>query len=76
LNRRTGQKLETSYTDQKHQLTLGDAEWVTESQLQLTILGPEGSLGAKYTPWQFKHAQYRTKGKHFFKVYRGNSSFN
>jgi hypothetical protein len=45
-------------------LSLTDVEWVVESQLQLTVLGPEGSLGARYTLWVFEDAVYRTKGKY------------
>jgi hypothetical protein len=63
-NLSTGEKLETSYSNQTHTLKLGDVEWVVESQLQLTELGPEGSLGARYTPWIFENAEYCTKGKH------------
>jgi hypothetical protein len=40
-----------------------DVEWVVESQLQFTELGPEGQLGARYTPWIFENAEYLTKGK-------------
>ena len=62
-NPSTGEKLETSYSNQTHTLKLGDVDWVVESQLQLTELGPEGSLGARYTPWIFENAEYLTKGK-------------
>jgi hypothetical protein len=63
-NLSTGEKLETSYSNQNFTLSLTDVEWVVESQLQLTVLGPLGLLGARYTPWVFEDAEYRTKGKH------------
>jgi hypothetical protein len=44
-------------------LALTDVEWVVESQLQFTELGPEGQLGARYTLWIFENAEYLTKGK-------------
>lgn len=55
--------METSYSNQNHTLALADVEWVVESQLQFTELGPEGQLGARYTPWIFENAEYITKGK-------------
>lgn len=61
-NRRTGERFETSYQNQTNKLGLGDAEWITESQLSFGPLGPEGRLGAKYTPWRFENATYRTRG--------------
>jgi hypothetical protein len=63
-NLSTSEKLETSYSNQNFTLSLTDVEWVVESQLQLTVLGPEGSLGARYTPWVFEDTVYRTRGKH------------
>ena len=62
-NLSTGEKLETSYSNQNHTLALTDVEWVVESQLQFTELGPEGQLGARYTLWIFENAEYLTKGK-------------
>jgi len=62
-NLSTGENLETSYSNQNHTLALTDVEWVVESQLQFTELGPEGQLGARYTPWIFENAEYLTKGK-------------
>ena len=63
-NLSTGEKLETSYSNQSYTLKLTDVEWVVESQLEFTELGPEGLLGARYTPWIFENAEYLTKGKH------------
>jgi hypothetical protein len=53
----------TTYTNQTKALTFGDAEWVVESRLSLTILGPEGHFDAKYTPWQFHDAEYVVEGQ-------------
>ncbi|KAF9690931.1 hypothetical protein EKO04_011223 [Ascochyta lentis] len=65
-NRRTGEKFETSYTNQTNELNLGDVEWVTESQLEIGMFGPEGSLGARYTPWRFQNATYKTGDQKIF----------
>jgi hypothetical protein len=64
-NLRTHEQFETSYHNQTHELTFTDVEWVTESQLQLTVLGPEGQLGARYTPWVFNNAKFCTQGKFY-----------
>lgn len=62
-NKRTGKKHSTTYTNQTSaELTFRDAEWITESRLYLTKLGPEGHFDAKYTPWQFRDARYVSKG--------------
>ncbi|KEQ68102.1 concanavalin A-like lectin/glucanase, partial [Aureobasidium namibiae CBS 147.97] len=61
-NKRTGKRYSTTYINQTSELTFRDVEWITESRLYLNILGPQGHLDAKYTPWQFRDARYVSKG--------------
>ncbi|KAK5107883.1 hypothetical protein LTR62_000593 [Meristemomyces frigidus] len=60
-NLATCEKFEKHYTNQNYTLAGGNVQWVVESQLYLTVLGPEGQLGARYTPWVFENAKYKTK---------------